>query len=211
MIEKQAGRLNSSFFIVIAALSAALGLWLGNAYFGTRTIELQTAIAYPQPKLIPSFELIDANGASYTEKRWLGRWDLLFFGFTYCPDICPATLAHLKQASDILEDKKVSVPAVTLISVDPDRDTPAQLKSYVKYFDPNFEAATGADETLSALSRQLGIVYAVEEHKAGDQSYSVDHSASVLLINPKGELHAVFRAPHDPAKIAADLKQIIEL
>ncbi len=168
----------------------------------------QTLKQYPEPRILADFALVDQTGQTFNLARWQQRWDLVFFGFTHCPDVCPTTLAtmsQITQAADLGD-----ALGVTFISVDPQRDTPAHLADYVNFFDAEFSAATGPEPQLVALTHQLGVLFDVQPHEAGDSSYNVDHSAAVLLINPEGRLEGQFPAPHDAEAITADLKRIIQ-
>jgi protein SCO1 len=133
---------------------------------------------------------------------------LLFFGFTNCPDVCPATLGVLAQIERQLQDlPEPSRPQVALVSVDPQRDTPAQLKSYVKFFSPSFVGLTGSQQDLDAFTRAMGVPVAIQRLENG--AYTVDHSAAIFLIDPQGAMHALFSTPHDPTKIAQDYRRIV--
>jgi protein SCO1/2 len=98
---------------------------------------------------------------------------------------------------------------VLFVSVDPERDTPAKLAEYVRYFNPDFTGVTGPHEQLAPLTMQMGIAYRIEPHETGSEQYEVNHSASIQLIDPEGRLHGVFPAPHDPQKMARDLASVI--
>lgn len=98
---------------------------------------------------------------------------------------------------------------VVFVSVDPERDTPARLADYIAFFDPSFEAVTGPHERLEPLTRKLGIAYRIAPHESDAERYDVDHSASLLLMDPQGRLHGVFPAPHDLAALQYDLVQLL--
>ena len=129
---------------------------------------------------------------------------MLFFGFTHCPDICPTSLAEFKQVWAKLDAQgKGKRARFVFISVDPERDSGAPLGRYVDFFNPEFIAATGADEQLQGLTRSLGVLYARSADGSG--GYSVDHSASALIIDPQGRRAGMFRPPFKAAAMAADL------
>ncbi len=204
------GRVSTGLMIVIAALAAGLGLWFGNRWFNPESPQLQAALLYPQPRAVPEFTLQRANGATLTLADWKGRWNLVFIGFTHCPDVCPTALAILKQAwMRWQQDGHAKDVQVNFISVDPTRDTPEVLKTYVGFFSPDFVAATGNDEQLAKLSKSLGLVYARHESDGGD--YSVDHSANILIIDPQGRLAGMFRpGQYDANKLVADMDTLID-
>jgi len=169
-------------------------------------------LVLPEPRVIADFRLIDEQQQTFSLDDFKGHWSVLFFGFTHCPDICPNTLYQLKQArQEMLEAGKPSNPPdFYLVSVDPERDTPQKLNEYLAYFDPTFRGLTGDAAQLKALTFQLGVMYHIEDHGADDTEYTVDHSASLLLLNPAGKLHGVFPTPHNVETIVADLVKAID-
>lgn len=168
--------------------------------------ELPTATRIDDTRPLPAFALHRSNG-SLTNADLLGRWTLLNFGYTFCPDICPTTLATLKEVKTQLAARGAAEPQVIFVSVDPARDTPGRLGAFVSFFDPGFVGAAGSDAELASLTKHLGVHY--ERHDATDKKlYVVDHSAVVYLIDPRGRLKAVFSWPHDPAAMAADYAQL---
>ncbi|TKB47661.1 SCO family protein [Ferrimonas sediminicola] len=148
------------------------------------------ALWLPESRPLALFELTDDRGRAFNNVSLQGQWTLLFMGYTSCPDVCPGTLARLASAYPQLAR---SLPLqVVLLSVDPRRDSTERLHQYVTYFNSEFRAVTGTHDQLYALSRSLGLVYAMAESDGAD-GYSVDHSADIALINPRGELEALFR------------------
>lgn len=165
----------------------------------------------PHPKAINAFALTDINGKPFTEKSLQGHWSLLFFGFTHCAMVCPTSMTALKQTYEQLQQDHAALPEVVFISVDPERDNLQQIKRYVHTFNPNFTGATGSQAQLAALSNQMGVLYMkVTQPNAKAQDYSIDHTGSILVVNPKGELAAIFTMPHDSQKMTADLKVIMK-
>lgn len=198
------GRASATVLILVAAFAAALGLW-----FGERMLDrpaqpaLRSALLYPAPRALPAFELLRSDGKPLTLADWKGRWTVAFFGFTNCPDVCPTTLATFKQVWKQLDPPVRERVRFDFISVDPARDTPELLARYVGYFSPDFVAATGTDEQLTRLTRALGLLYTRGQPKDG--TYSVDHSASAVLVDPQGRQAGLFRPPFEAEAIAADL------
>jgi len=195
-------------FVLVALLSAGAGVALWKATQGASPPQQDALLVLPEPREIPEFELVDQDGTPFGLERFKDRWSLLFFGFTHCPDICPGTLYDLKR----LEDELGADPGrqVVFFSVDPERDTPERLKDYVAYFDPGFIAVTGPHPELEPLTRKLGIAYRIEDHETGAAHYNVDHSASILLVNPDGRLHGVFPSPHEVTAMADALKPLVD-
>jgi len=193
--------------ISVAVLGLAAGATAWRIYSVPSSPEYDRLIVLPEPRIIADFALTDQSGMPFSLEDFKGHWSLLFFGFTSCPDICPNTLFQLKQARQLMAEhaKAEDLPRVYLVSVDPERDTPEKLDSYLDYFDPAFFGLTGADEQLKALAFQAGIAYFVEPHRAGDLEYNVDHSASLLLLDPQGRLYGVLPSPHNAEQIADDI------
>ena len=203
----RAGRVSATYLILVAAVAAAVGLWLGSRMFGPSAPRLAAAVMYPSPREVPDFKLRRADGTALTRADWTGRWTVAFFGYTNCPDVCPTTLATFKQVFAKLKAAGVADKVrFDFISVDPERDTPEQLAKYVGYFDKDFVAATGSDEELTRVTRALGLIYSRESTANGD--YAVDHSASAVLIDPAGREVGLFRPPFDASAIAADLETL---
>jgi protein SCO1/2 len=202
-------RLNLTTLILLAAVAAAIGLWAGNRYFAASPQPtLQSALLYPQPRTIGDFHLLQANGRPLSLADWHGHWTLVYFGYASCPDVCPTTLATFKAVEAELNKRGIGDKLqVDFISVDPDRDSPSLLASYVNFFSPNFIAASGTDDDLTPLSKALGLIYS--RTKKQDGSVEVDHSNSIVIIDPQGRVVGLFRPPLSAAAMAADLATLV--
>ena len=207
----QNGRIVWLAFVLVAVIGAVGGAVAWKTVQQASTPPEQPALlVLPEPRDIPDFALVDQDGAAFGPERLRDAWSLLFFGFTHCPDVCPGALFDLQKLGERLDGGDFEEPyRVVFFSVDPERDTPERLKDYTAYFDPDFLAVTGDHEELLPLTRSLGIAYRIEEHDPGAAAYSVDHSASILLVNPDGRLHGVFPAPHDVPAMVAELLKLI--
>lgn len=195
----------------VAIVAIAGGMLSARALLGGggQQLGLERATALTPPRPVPEFTLTDDSGATFDRSRLQDRWSLLFFGFTHCPDVCPTTLGMLAQTEKQLADLPSGLkPQVVLISVDPQRDTPQQLASYVKFFSPSFTGVTGTPEAIDDFTRAMGVPVAIGSPDANG-NYSVDHSAAIFLINPEGALRALFSTPHTPAVIAADYRRLV--
>lgn len=201
----QRGRIFPVLIVAIAAVAMVAGIWLSNRLGGAEPVTLQAATLLTPPKPLPEFELRDQQGRVVDPQRLKGQWTLLFFGYTHCPDICPNTMAVLNATVNALPEAVRERTQVVLVSVDPKRDTAEQLGEYVTYFNPKFLGVRGEREQLDRLTRAVGVLYV---HNAPDEngSYTVDHSAAVLLLDPKARWTGLFsKVPHDPKALAADL------
>jgi protein SCO1/2 len=174
---------------------------------GERLAPTAVATVLPRAVALPQVELIDHNGRRFSLDELRGRFTLLFFGFTNCPDVCPLTLKVLADTrAEILRRAPTVDPAVVFVSVDPSRDTPQRIASYLQSFDAAFIGATGSDETLAPLLKTLGVT--VEKHVHAGENYNVVHNSTVYVLGPQAEWIALSSAPHDAATIAADYLKI---
>lgn len=213
---KKNSKNTSSKLILLAVftgiISAAAGISFWKVMQGPPQPSDAVLLELPEPRVVADFALVDDEGQPFSLERLQGHWSLLFFGFTHCPDVCPSALYDLSLIrKSLLQDhpEKAEDLEILFVSVDPERDTPEKLKSYVEYFDPAFTGVTGPQAQLAPLTIQLGIAYRIEEHEPGSLQYNVDHSAGILLINPAGRLHGVFPAPHHSDRITAELAGVI--
>lgn len=154
--------------------------------------EPKQALVYPQARNLVEFTLTDQHGNNVGREDLYQQWTLAFVGYTYCPDICPLTLAKLAGVQPELAAMVKEPLKIWFISVDPQRDTPAQINDYVNYFQqPALLGVTAGHDQLFPFVRQLGLMYGMSSNAEGN--YLVDHSASVVLINPQGQLVAMFK------------------
>ena len=151
------------------------------------------------PRNFGEMSLIDHHGEVFDRSRFEGKWSLVFFGFTYCPDVCPTTMAFLDQFMAQLEGTEAEDTQVVMVSVDPARDTVEQLSQYVPYFNPDFIGVTGEFLDVHRFATALNTPF--RKVPGQDENYLVDHSSNVVLINPKGDYHGFFKAPLDQAKM----------
>jgi len=190
--------------IVAIVLGGALAAGIFVATELNKPANLQTAFVLPLPNALPDFSLLDQSGDLVNADTFRGQWDLVFFGFTNCPDVCPTTLQVLASAKrELIETGARTLPRVVLVSVDPERDTPELLGQYVDYFGEGNLGVTGELEGINTMTAALGIYF--EKAPTDDGNYGVDHSAAVLVINPDGEFSALFSAPHTVANFVHDL------
>jgi len=153
------------------------------------------ALVLNQPsRALPDFSFEKAGQAAFTNASLKGKWTLFFVGYTFCPDVCPSTLADLDRVYPNLPNDQSTTTQVVFVSVDPNRDKAEQLADYVNYFNPNFIGVTSTHKQLWPFVTQLGLIYSIVEKSEKEEYYLVDHSASIVLINPDGEFHATFKA-----------------
>jgi protein SCO1/2 len=169
---------------------------------------LQVVTRFPQPRVLPDFNLRQSDGTALVPGELKGHWTLVFLGFTHCPDVCPTTLAQLAQAQRQWRSLPDSVrPRVLFVSVDPERDTPDRIGEYAHGFDPDTLAATADVPALEGFAKSLSLVFAKAPAPDGapaDQ-YSVDHSAAIAVLDPQARMAGVIQPPLDPRAIAKDM------
>ncbi len=204
--------MNKSSVAIVTILALGLGFGVAWMVRQSQPIQLEAGTWFgEQARALPDFELIDQNGETFTGDDLLGKWQLLFFGYTHCPDICPNSLQTLADTIKAFDDRDISdALQVIFVTVDPERDSPEILKSYVEYFNPSFIGATGSTENLDQLTRSIGISYLRNQQGADETNYEVAHSTAFVLLNPSVEFAAVFSAPHDSRLLASDLTKIIQ-
>lgn len=168
--------------VVVAALAigSRLVVWSGGEH------SAQVAIGGP-------FTLVDGDGRTVTEQSFHGKWMLIYFGYTFCPDVCPTSLSVVAAALDKLAPAQADKVVPVLVTVDPARDTPAVMKEYVAAFHPRMVGLTGSAEQVSAAMKAFK-VYGARAKGGDDQTYTVDHSSILYLMGPDGRFVAHF--PH---------------
>jgi protein SCO1 len=193
--------------VIVAILIGALSAQFMRAP-SQPNLTIGSGTVLPTPRPVPDFQLVDGNGQAYNRARLNGHWSLLFFGYTSCPDVCPTTLSTLAQVDQQLADLPVEQRLqIVFLSVDPQRDAPAQVGRYVKFFSPDFIGLTGAPQQIEQLTHALGVPFAI--HDSGNGAYTVDHSATLFLLDPQARMTAVFSPPHSVATLTGDLRTVI--
>lgn len=207
----------SKFIKITLAIIIVLGLLIAFKYFRQppiqladtpqHTLHLNSGTAFPKPRDLPSFKLTDFNHQLFGNKQLQDQWSFLFFGYTQCPGICPATLGKLNELAALLNPAS-NLAQFIFVSIDPN-DTPSALKSY--FAQPNFEKAqflgvTGTLEEIRSLAQIIGLY--VSENNIPVNGH-IEHSGTVLLVNPDGQLAAVFSNPNNPSAISRDFKALV--
>jgi protein SCO1/2 len=195
---------------VIAAIAAIAGLVVANFVFKPDHppgVEIASGTLLPSPRPIPEFALTGGDGQPFTKAGLNGQWTVIFVGFTRCPDICPNTLAKLKTVHGALATQQKPLQ-VMFLSVDPERDTPPIISSYVTHFDPAFVGATGPKTELDKLGSAMGFIY-MKSPGTTPETYSIDHSSALILINPQAQVAGYFTPPLKVEALVADLGALI--
>lgn len=195
------------FLLVAVALAACLVLATGLLLFvGLRDNPRGIAGSVMSAAIGGPFHLIDQNGKPFTDADLKGKWHLVFFGYTHCPDVCPTTLNNLALAMDSLGKQHDKI-GIVFITVDPDRDTPAAMKEYVASFDTPVTALTGTPEEVAEAEKAYRVYSAKHPTQGGD--YDMDHSAVIYVMDPQGRFTATFTPDSSPDDITKRMQKLL--
>ena len=206
-------RTQKTVIVLAAFVALVLGLTvnkvLNSKGDGTDKVAMLDAgiVLLPQSRSLPGLALTDQDGQPVQLDQLKDKWSLLFFGYTFCPDICPATLAQLRQLQGMLPSEAKDKLRVVLVTVDPHRDTPEQLKKYLGFFDAGFQGLTGAQADIQKLASAVSIPFIPAD--TSKENYTVDHSGNLVIIGPDGSQRGFIRAPLNNDKLAAQLPQLL--
>ncbi|MEX6500526.1 SCO family protein [Pseudomonas zhanjiangensis] len=205
-------RTQITVFVLVAIVALVLGLTvnkvLNSKGQGDPTALLDAGIVLlPQSRTLPELSLVNQDGEAVRVDQLKGQWSLLFFGYTFCPDICPATLAELRQLLSQLPEQARANLRIVLVSVDPHRDTPQQLKQYLGYFDPAFIGLTGEEADIQKFANAVSIPYIPAD--TSKENYTVDHSGNLVILGPDGTQRGFIRAPLNNVKLLAQLPGLV--
>jgi protein SCO1/2 len=186
----------------------------------------EMATILPQAKKMTDFQLTRYGSENFSRDSAKGQWSLFFFGYTRCPDVCPTELYMLAELMRKIEENPSALaqaPQVVFVSVDPQQDKPQALRDYAQFYHPSILGVTGQQPIIDRLTREMGAFYERVYHMDGkilvfdaqdgvpqglENSYLINHSATIFLLNPDGDLHAIFSSPHDPDVMLRDLAAI---
>lgn len=201
----------TAVILLSAAAISAAALYFGVLQHPAEKITID-GVVLPQTKEMGNFKLTDNHGKPFTNENLQGHWTMMFFGFTNCGMVCPTTMAALSDMYKTLQTELTAeqLPQVVMVSVDPDRDSVARMNEYVTAFNPIFVGARGEISETIQLENQLHIAAAkMETDDKGKDHYTINHSAEILLFNPKGQLQAYLSYPHEAQQMAKDYKTIL--
>jgi protein SCO1/2 len=205
-------RVQKTVFILVALVALVLGLTVNKVLSGrgqgdpTALIDAGI-ILLPTSRSLPDVNMTNQDGKPIAMNELKGKWTMLFFGYTFCPDICPTTLAQLRQIKSELPKDVVSKLQIVLVSVDPNRDTPQQLKQYLGYFDPEFQGVTASVDDIQKLANAVSIPFIPAD--TSKPNYTVDHSGNLALLGPDGTQRGFIRSPLNNQKMIAQLPGLL--
>jgi protein SCO1/2 len=195
--------------LIVLIVVAAVGYRAYQTDAAPTPVELMDAgiVMLPQGKALPALNFTTQDKEAITLDSLKGQWRLMFFGYTFCPDVCPATLAQLKQLFAKLPEQDRVRLGVTFVTVDPARDTPERLKQYVEFFNPGFKAINGSMTDTQTLANTVGIPFIPAD--TTQASYTVDHGANLVLIDPNGKAVGYVRQPMKLDLLAQQLPRLM--
>ena len=205
-------RIQTTVFILVALIALVIGLTVYRVLDSepqadpTRMLDAGI-ILLPQSRPVPTLSLTDQDGEAVQMDALQDKWTLLFFGYTFCPDICPATLAELRQLRSELPEAVREQLRPVLVSVDPHRDTPEQLKQYLEFFGEGFTGLTGSLDEIQTLANGVGIPFIPGD--TSRENYTVDHSGNLVIIGPDGRQRGFIRAPLKVQKLREQLPALV--
>lgn len=188
--------------ILVLALAGGLGFYAWNASWIDKKISGVALIG-------GTFEMLNQNGAKVTEKDFAGKPTLMFFGYTYCPDVCPTELQIMSAALDQLGDQAKDVQPI-FVTIDPERDTPPVIKSYLESFGPRWTGLTGTPEQIRVITRAWHVFYEKRDNKAAPQDYLMDHSSFIFLMGSDGKFLKHFNYTTDVRAFAEALQNALK-
>jgi protein SCO1 len=205
-------RITITVAVLLAFVAFVFGLFISQHVHLDKKVDLSqfNGTLLDTPREVKEFDLIRSDKASFTNASLKGHWTMLFFGFTNCGSICPTTMAELGKMYRLLQKEGVKeLPQVIMISVDPERDTLKHLDQYVKAFDPHFYGARGSEEAISSMTKEMGIAYTkVMKNDDDSTNHDIEHTGTIMLFNPQGQLSAFFTTPKAPL-LAKDYQLLV--
>ncbi|WP_198263472.1 SCO family protein [sulfur-oxidizing endosymbiont of Gigantopelta aegis] len=185
-----------------------------NKSHNSAALRLSASTLYPIPKPLGQFSLARKSAekpVTFNEKSLQGKWHLVFMGYTSCPDICPT---EMKNLADLYQDLPLALQKITqviMITTDPLKDSPEVLEAYVKNYHSDFIGLSGTKEQIAGFAKQFAMPFLPSNETDKHKQYEVNHSASIYLTNPEGQLHAVFSTPHNVDNMKSDMVKILNL
>lgn len=197
------------FSALLAATFIGSGTALQQQAAADKVWQQDGVMLFPQPLPVSDFSFVNQHGETITQNDLTDRWKIMFFGYTFCPDICPTTLSDLSRGWKKLPPEVQDKLQVVLISVDPARDSIESLQPYMNYFNPAFMAFTGSEESLKTITPELHGFYAKVEREEG-QAYLMDHTANIVLVSPDWQYHGYIAPPHWSKRMVPLLKNLVK-
>ena len=198
----------SCLAVMLIALSLYVNKMTTKVYLSNEQLKDLGLYLIDPARNLGSFNLIDSSEKEFLPQDFEGKWNVLFFGFTFCPDICPITMRMLSRIEKEIDSQELDKIRIFLVTVDPDRDSPDQLKVYLENFSENFIGLTGGLDQIYNFATRVNAPFSPISNSK-DPHYTVDHTGSIILINPEGNYAGFFRAPHNQDDIKKAILDIV--
>jgi protein SCO1/2 len=198
-------KIQTLLIVVLIGAAVIIGFWRDNT---EPRLDLTSGTALTEPLSLPEFALVDMNNNPFTKDSLRNKWSFLFFGYSNCPEICPNTLAQMKQIAQTLRHPHAQY---IFVSIDPENDTTPRLAAFLqqdKFKEAHIIGLTGNPSTIIHLASAIG-VHVAKDKDASQNAGHIEHGGAILLINPEGKLAAVFGTTNKPHAIAHDFKEIV--
>ena len=178
----------------------------------TNELLINGLFLFEAPKKISDFSFFTADGDEFNKSNLLGKWTLMYFGFTRCPDECPTTMYQISKLIKVLREKDYPLDDKqwVLVSIDPERDTPEDINKYAKGFDEAFIGVSNIRPMLISLATQLSVNNVMPGSDSMDHSHLDNHVNNIILLNPNGEFAGVFRPPFDISRLSLTYQSVTQ-
>ena len=207
--------INKNLLLIAIFIVTVLGLFI-NKLTTPRTLSddellVNGLFLFDEPKQISDFEFLSSNKKIFTKSDLMGKWTLMYFGFTKCPDECPTTMYQLSKLIKVLRDKeyKLDDKQWILVSIDPERDTPEMIDNYAKGFDKDFIGVSNNRSMLLSLATQLSVNNVMPSSSNHmDHSHLDNHVNNIILLDPNGDFAGIFRPPFDVSRLSLTYQSV---
>jgi len=193
---KQNKNIRITIFSIIAVIVVFFSLFLNKILtpreMSTEELKLNNVITFEQPRLVSDFDLVDKNGTLFQKTQLQGHLNLVFFGFTHCPDICPNALSQLNRVYKELSSEHQEKTQIILVTLDPARDSAENIKTYVEYFNPNFIGLTGDFRNIMSVTNNMNVAF---NKVVLENDYTIDHTSHIAILNGRGDYAGFIKTP----------------
>lgn len=206
--------IKKNIFFIAVFIASVLALFINKLttprVLSTNELIVNGLFLFEEPKEISDFSFYSANGVEFTKDNLKGKWTLMYFGFTRCPDECPTTMYQIKKLVNILREKDFPLDDKqwVLVSIDPERDTPEEIDKYAKGFDEDFIGVSNIRPMLLSLATQLSVNNVMPSEESMDHSHLDNHVNNIILLNPNGDFAGVFRPPFDISRLSLTYQSV---
>ena len=203
-----------NILIIIIFIFTILALFINKLtsprVLSTNELLINGLFLFDVPKEISDFKFFTSNNVEFNKSDLIGKWTLMYFGFTRCPDECPTSMYQMSKLIKVLKEKNYPLDDKQwiLVSIDPERDTPDQINKYAQGFDDSFIGVSNARPMLLNLATQLSVNNVMPEEDGMNHSHLDNHVNNIILLNPKGEFAGVFRPPFDISRLSLTYQSV---